>query len=719
MAEGVDQKETGLENLEKEITCPVCQERYCDPKMLPCLHYYCRECVRQLALRGQPFSCPECRKETFLPHNDPDRLPTLFFVNRMKDVHAQLEKAQRKVEATCEMCGEEKAEAFCRQCAYFICDRCVQLHPKLRVFAGHEVVTLDELKEGGLNRIPPLLPVPPPRCTEHDELLKLFCFDCDRLICRDCLIDDHSGHKREFVKKAVPECRKMLREGLAPLGKINADITEATKQVEVVKTRISSQSASVTTTIQQSFKNIHELLYRREQELLSKTSKLAEKKLDTLNAQQKSLQMTAAEILSLSDFVKKNLESATDEELICLHKAIVAQLQEKRKQHSQLCLDPVETANINPHMHCAQMLFTVSMVDISKCKAEGIGARIADLGTHTQFTVHVACLHGEPYSERPAMTLKSLVDGSVMPCAITEKGRGVYEVSYIPNTRGRNSLTVTVSGKEITGSPFQVFVKIHPTKLDAPVRTITGVRRPWGIAINTQQQLLAAEDKAVAVLDVHGKRLRTIQCDQFGGPTGVACDANDNVYVTDHDGTLLKFDKDGKLLKTVGSKTGQFSHPGMIRIIGDKVYVCDRDNYKVQILDLDLQFVGSFGSKGSENGKFNFPQDIIADRNGNLFVTDYWNHRVQVFDSDGHFLRAFAEKGPSEKLNQPIGLCFDSNQFLFVTEFMGKSVSVFKPTGEFMTSLTLATIPAGVVIDEDGFVYVCDYSSGNNRILVF
>ena len=28
-------------------------------------------------------------------------------------------------------------------------------------------------------------------------------------------------------------------------------------------------------------------------------------------------------------------------------------------------------------------------------------------------------------------------------------------------------------------------------------------------------------------------------------------------------------------------------------------------------------------------------------------------------------------------------------------------------------------LPAGIVIDEDGFVYVCNYSSSNSKIFVF
>ena len=82
MTEAPDPVEKGLEELEEEITCPVCQEHFREPKILPCLHYYCKECVRQLALRAgtnRPFACPECRRGTVLPQNDPDQLPTAFF----------------------------------------------------------------------------------------------------------------------------------------------------------------------------------------------------------------------------------------------------------------------------------------------------------------------------------------------------------------------------------------------------------------------------------------------------------------------------------------------------------------------------------------------------------------------------------------------------------------------------------------------------------------
>ena len=87
-----------------------------------------------------------------------------------------MEKAQGKVEATCEMCSGVKAEVFCCQCMEFICNDCMRSHRKMKVFASYKVVILQELKEGGAKAIP-LKEAPPSMCKEHDEQLKIYCFD--------------------------------------------------------------------------------------------------------------------------------------------------------------------------------------------------------------------------------------------------------------------------------------------------------------------------------------------------------------------------------------------------------------------------------------------------------------------------------------------------------------------------------------------------------------
>ena len=80
----------------------------------------------------------------------------------------------------------------------------------MKVFNSHKVVILQELKEGGAKAIL-LKEAPPSMCKEHDEQLKIYCFDCSCLICRDCIIYDHTGHKFEFVKKSAPQYKTILR----------------------------------------------------------------------------------------------------------------------------------------------------------------------------------------------------------------------------------------------------------------------------------------------------------------------------------------------------------------------------------------------------------------------------------------------------------------------------------------------------------------------------
>ena len=722
MAEAPDVMEKGLEKLEEEITCPVCQEHFRDPKILPCLHYYCKECVRQLALRAgtnRPFACPECRKETVLPQNDPDRLPTAFFVNRMKELHVNMEKAQGKSEAVCEMCSGAKAEAFCRQCTYFICRDCVRSHSKMKVFAGHNVVTLQELKEGGAKVIP----------QDHDELLKIFCFECNHLICRDCIIRDHAGHVFEFVKKSAPQYKKTVKESLAPLVKIQTNISAATREVEKVEREVSEQNKVITGTIEQSFKQLHEILLKREKQLLDRASELKQEKLDNLGAQKKGFALATSEIQGIVEFVECSVENATDEEFMSLQQHIQEQIQEQCAKHEHINLIPAEVANVGVRVACAEGISDLCQknakimffADPTKCTAEGLGSEVAEVGKSAQFTVRTVYQNGQLCREKQVVEaeLKSIVNDSVVHAKVTSKERGVYEVTYTPDVRGRHTLIVKVNGTQIIGSPFQVFTQIHPTKLGKPVRVVEEVRWPWALAVNSKQQFVVAEfgGPKVIVFDKNGKKVQTISCEKFSNPTGVAVDKDDNIYVADYsNSSLFKFSKEGKLMKVVGRKgnrPGEFNSPNFIKVINDRLYVCEHGNHRVQILNTELKYVDSFGCHGNGGGQFKSPNDIAQDRTGNLYVTDTNNNRVQVFDSKGQFLYTFSRKGV-----RPYGICFGSDQLIYVSNTNNNCVSVFKTSGEFVTSFGQFSTPIGIVVDDNGFVYVSDAVLAGNITII-
>ena len=188
--------------------------------------------------------------------------------------------------------------------------------------------SLEKLKKGGVKNIL-LKNAPPRKCAEHEKKLKLFCFDCECLICRDCTIIDHVGHKFEFVSKCDPESRRTLRESLAPLQKVQADLAEAEKRLVSEEAKVSRQEEEVCRSIRRSFEQLKAVLERREAELVGKVGLLAQEK-NALAAQKTVLQVAQKEIQLLSEFVERNMESTSDQDLMSIRTQLRARWRRKR-----------------------------------------------------------------------------------------------------------------------------------------------------------------------------------------------------------------------------------------------------------------------------------------------------------------------------------------------------------------------------------------------------
>ena len=723
MAEAPNLRNKNLEELEDEITCAVCHGHYQEAKLLPCMHYYCRACIEKLAerSRGRPFPCPECRKDTTLPSGGAEQLQSAFFVERMKDVYGKMAKVEGKVEAVCEMCSGGKAVAFCRHCAEFMCSECTRSHRRMRVYANHTVSTLEDLRKDEAKDVL-VKEAPPPKCPKHDEPMKIFCFDCNRLICRDGVLYDHREHKSDFVKKSATESRKLLRDSLTPLRKVQANITGADRKLLTTEAQVDAQEKEVCQTIKQSFAQLKAILEQRETELLNKAVTLTQEKKDALTAQREGLQMAEMEIQSLVEFVERNVENTSDQDLMVICTQLQAKMEEEEKRHQQLSLEPATTADITYDPPSPDTILR----DIGKVFQLSQLPQVFEIGDlpSLQLGKSLKMTLKGPYYQNPTIRaeLKSLVDpASSVQADVVQKEVGVYNITCTPRVRGRHDLTVKVNGKDIVRSPFRVFVKIHPTQLGHPVRTITGVSSPWGIALNSKEQLVVVEHggKKVSIMEQDGKGVQTIQHGNFQWASGVATGPGGVIYVTDT-GTkqrcLFKFNKMGTLLKTVRNK---LRSPHFIKSIKNQLYVSDLDSNVVKIFDTDCNVIGAIPTKECPS-----PWDIAEGDDG-LYVVGKDKIGVYSCAPNGDFIRHLNIQPSSVKLSGPRGICFDCSGHLFVPQCGSgvEGVYVFTPSGEHVASFGLASsgvsmrCPAGIVIDEDGFVYVCDYDS--SKVFVF
>lgn len=170
--------------------------------------------------------------------------------------------------------------------------------------------------------------------------------------------------------------------------------------------------------------------------------------------------------------------------------------------------------------------------------------------------------------------------------------------------------------------------------------------QPLGLAFDAAGTLyvtdLAGEAQQVLVLDRSGELVRSFgAADRLAFPNGIAIDAAGNAYVTDSNhGRLLVYDPAGNLAAQVGrgAGIGNLGLPRGVAIDGrGQVYVVDTTGQAVfvyatlQAGSERLEYLGSFGRQGIEDGAFEFPTGGATDARGRVYVADSVNDRVQVW----------------------------------------------------------------------------------------
>ena len=747
MAEGIVHEGKSLEDLERDILCAICQEHYTEPKVLPCLHYYCKKCILKLALRtasNQPFSCPECRKETILPEGGVEELKTAFFVHRMEAMYSTVERVHGKVEVKCEGCTSgSNAISFCRQCTAFICSACVESHQRMKIFEGHDIVSMLDLKVG---KAKPAINIKetatPVKCDVHKELLKLYCFDCNCLICRDCTVKDHKDHNFEFSTVSAPQTKEKIMNMLEPLRMVAESLSLAVEEVQITKQEVEAQGISVASTVNSSFDELFEMMKKCKQEMLDKAEKIVQIKMDKLSVQENNLSLAGSEIISVVDSTERFMSHCSDNEVMSMHADIRSQINCVIEEHdkSDQNMKPVEEADMGVEVRCAEALqqlrlnkITRLVLDPAQCTLSGEGVKTAEVHQTAEVTLTTKLTNNKisRCSAEVLGQLKSLYDGSVVKCDVDQSGPGKYRIQYTPTVRGRHELTVSVNGQQIAGSPFPVFVSIPPTHLGKPVQVWNGLKDVNGIALNSLGQVIVLK-KDDHILAIYNKQIifksfnrDYLQLQKYRYVGGLAVDDEDNIYVTAYTlgaCSFLKVSKDGCIIKIV-EVCDNSCYLG-VALLGEEVMICDskRDG-TIVVYDRDLNYLRKITEENMGNVR-----DISADFHGNLYITDRKKGCIHVVDHHGDLLRSFGcDNNGVNILTRPLGLHV-AGQFVYVCnngrDNDNHNVSVFTTEGEYVTTFGHKgtgegefNVPIALSVDSDGFVYVCDRH--NNRIQIF
>ncbi len=185
---------------------------------------------------------------------------------------------------------------------------------------------------------------------------------------------------------------------------------------------------------------------------------------------------------------------------------------------------------------------------------------------------------------------------------------------------------------------------------------------------------------------------------------------------------------------------------------GVDLYFTDTYNHSIKKIEMAtgaVSFIagGGINVTGTADGtgaaaRFNAPQGITTDGNGNLYVTDTLNHSVRKIEIATGVTTTLAGApgvlgsddglGMLASFRSPMGIVF-SGGMLYVADTFNNSIRQINPTDGFVTTIAggafagstdgvgfVATFsrPNGITSDGAGTLYICDTNSNKIRKLV-
>lgn len=282
------------------------------------------------------------------------------------------------------------------------------------------------------------------------------------------------------------------------------------------------------------------------------------------------------------------------------------------------------------------------------------------------------------------------------------------------------------------------------------------LNHPNSLLVTTNEKIVVIDsgNNAVKVFDFMGNfefsfgenvLHAPVDLDLFGG----------FFYITDYeDSKIYIFDTTNfNLYDSFGSRgTNPKEFNGLLGIFIDNngyIYACDSENKRVQIFDINFNFIKAINISGK-------PSDVFVDRDGKIYVSDYdtlkihvfdrmgvskikeiklntdadwfffkaipsifitednylmysipWENRVEIIDENGKLIRVIGEEDKVGNLCYPISISISNDKRIFIVDNMSNSVNIYNQNGSFLNKINYAfEHPNKIFIDENDNIYV-------------
>ena len=752
-SDGAVPVEKEWQQIEEEITCSICGDLFTDPKTIPCLHTFCKQCIEKSIESNKKMAsivcCPLCR--TSLARDDISSVPTNFTINRLVEIFGKRKGAGKSLQMKCGNCeNKSPAITWCVQCETSLCQHCNDVHKMWKDFKSHKTVAVEEFVKNPTFVLS--TSEKPESCKTHGkQVLDLYCKTCSSLICRDCTLKDHprETHDFDFIDDVVDEEREKIKQATAPLKWLLERVRNGIKRIEESDKEIDIESEANRRKIRGMYGEVYKLLKQQEEEALEKVNTIKMSLKKTLVMQKENAKFMESQLVSCVEFSNDAISTNRTRQLLTYKNSIIDRVEDLTKQ--------VEHASIDPECRADDMIVRcgkpAEFISDSLCDVSGVphlphcsvrGPLL--IGDPVKVTVTLKDIYGlSVVQQSKDIEIRCNKEVEFLQNVRIKESCGLYHIWYTPKRKEDHLLSVYWRGLVVNDEEVKVSVNIRDyANIKEEVKVIDKygpnneqLQYPYLMAKGPNNEVIVCNDSTNQLV-IFNEQLQYSHViggrgngnGKFQCISGIAVDNKGYLYVTDcglH--CIQKFTLNGRCVSKFGSKGTakvEFNVPsGLVLSQSELLFVCDSNNHRIQVF-INEVFSCTFGHRGKEPGCFKHPRDLTLNSIENqLFITEEQNQRVQVFTPSGQFLRIFGNFTDIPfKLQRPVGIYYTPDNHLLISSYGNHCVLVFEKDGRFVSAIEgiyqgkkRFSCPCGVIMIDNGQIVIASHIT--HKLVVF
>ena len=272
---GAFQKRASLDSIHSlslHLNCGKCNRIYKNPKILPCMHYFCQSCIEGTMVKHNVLECYLCHEATPCSTKISDLMTThypLVDLIQLKKLRDNLKNGPKEV--CCVNCSFGKdntpAVCYCCDCREIMCRHDKKAHDRYK--PSHRSIPIEQLlNEIHLEKL--LSDISTVKCGTHPKQdIKYFCVDCDDKICDDCGFVEHNTHKKTFLKAALNLSGESVDQKMDELEKPGSAFSDENYKFDEQKQQMEAKRQVTIDRITKHFSELIQTLEARRETLIT------------------------------------------------------------------------------------------------------------------------------------------------------------------------------------------------------------------------------------------------------------------------------------------------------------------------------------------------------------------------------------------------------------------------------------------------------------------